>query len=142
LGILQSTKKGAGVLIDPTGSDEDILVPAKLIQQQGLVEGATIRGPVQLGKGGPQLAGVDAICGLTPEAFRERTPFRRLVAIDPNERFRLADSGEASMRIVDLAAPIGKGTRGLIVSPPKAGKTMMLEQIAGRPPPKPASSSC
>jgi transcription termination factor Rho len=57
-------------------------------------------------------------------------PFSRLVAIDPNERFHLAATGEVSMRIIDLVAPIGKGTRGLIVSPPKAGKTMLLEQIA------------
>jgi transcription termination factor Rho len=85
---------------------------------------------VQEGKRGLELAGVDAVCGLAPEAYRERTSFRRLVAIDPLDRFRLADTGDLSMRIIDLVAPIGKGTRGLIVSPPKAGKTMLLEGIA------------
>jgi transcription termination factor Rho len=129
-GILKSTKKGAGILVDPAQPDDTVFVPAGLIRQQGLVEGTTVSGPVQPGKGGPQLASVQSICGLTPEAFQKRTPFRRLVAIDPTERFRLGDSDEASMRIIDLVAPIGKGTRGLIVSPPKAGKTMMLEQIA------------
>jgi transcription termination factor Rho len=129
-GILRGTKKGAGVLVDPVRLDDDVFVPAGLIQQHGLVEGATVSGPVREGKRGPQLTSVQSVCGLTPEEFQKRTPFRRLVAIDPDDRFRLADSGEPSMRIVDLVAPIGKGTRGLIVSPPKAGKTIMLEQIA------------
>ena len=59
-----------------------------------------------------------------------RVRFDRLVAIDPQDRFHLGASGDTSMRAVDLVAPIGKGTRGLIVSPPKAGKTTMLSKIA------------
>ncbi|MHC4171288.1 MAG: hypothetical protein ACYSWQ_30515, partial [Planctomycetota bacterium] len=55
--------------------------------------------------------------------------FTDLVAVDPHERFDLGASGADEMRIVDLIAPIGKGTRQLIVSPPKAGKTILLEQI-------------
>jgi transcription termination factor Rho len=70
------------------------------------------------------------VCGLTPEVFQKRTPFRDLIAIDPRERFNLAASGETSMRLIDLVAPIGKGTRGLIVAPPQAGKTTLLEQFA------------
>ena len=73
---------------------------------------------------------VETICGLTPDRFRERTPFRELTAIDPDQRFNLAVTGDPSTRLVDLVAPIGKGTRGLIVAPPKAGKTMLLERIA------------
>jgi transcription termination factor Rho len=76
------------------------------------------------------LAGVDTICGLDPATFAARTRFERLVAIDPTERFRLGDSNIASMRIMELVSPIGKGTRGLIVSPPKSGKTILLEEIA------------
>jgi transcription termination factor Rho len=76
-----------------------------------------------------QLADVDSVCGLTPEAFRERTPFAKLQALNPDRRFRLGDGGNASMRIVDILAPIGRGTRGLIVSPPKAGKTQLLEDL-------------
>ncbi|PKO21098.1 MAG: hypothetical protein CVU38_16555 [Chloroflexi bacterium HGW-Chloroflexi-1] len=53
-----------------------------------------------------------------------------MIAISPNQRFRLADGGEISMRVVDLIAPIGKGPRGLIVSLPKAGKTTLLARIA------------
>ena len=129
-GILKRARKGSGILLDPAQPWDDIQVPAKLIQEYRLVEGATVAGPVQDGKRGPQLAGVESICGLAPEDFEKRTSFRRLVAIDPLERFRLGDTGDLSMRIIDLVAPIGKGTRGLIVSPPKAGKTMLLEGIA------------
>jgi transcription termination factor Rho len=132
-GILKRTKKGS-VLLDPVrpnqpGSDR-ISVPAQFVQEYDLIEGATVTGPVQKGQKGSLLVGVESICGLTPEAFRERTPYTHLVAIDPCERFRLAAAGDRSMRVVDLVSPIGKGTRGLIVSPPQAGKTMLLEKIA------------
>ena len=86
--------------------------------------------PVQRGKSGLQLQAVESVCGMTPEQYQERTPFRSLIAINPSERFDLAASGDPTVRIVDLVAPIGKGTRGLIVAPPKAGKTVMLEKIA------------
>jgi transcription termination factor Rho len=129
-GILQRAKGGAGVLIDTARPAAEVWVPPKLIQKHRLVEGATVAGPVREGKRGPQLASVAAVCGLSPEAFQERTPFKQLIAVDPDERFDLAAGGEIAMRAVDLVAPIGKGTRGLIVSPPKAGKTTLLEQIA------------
>ncbi len=129
-GILKRTRQGAGTLLDLERPSGDVLVPARLLRQHQLVEGATVTGPVREGKKGAELIAVESICGLAPEAFQKRTPFQRLVAIDPNERFHLAVTGEASTRIIDLVAPIGKGTRGLIVSPPKAGKTVLLEQIA------------
>jgi transcription termination factor Rho len=122
--------RGAGVLVDLDRLGDEVSVPARLVRELGLVEGARVTGPVRRGRGGPELAAVDAVCGVSPEAFAARTPFDRLVAIDPQERFPLAATGEPAMRIVDLVAPIGKGTRGLIVSPPKAGKTMLLEQVA------------
>jgi transcription termination factor Rho len=134
IGVLKLNKNGSGVLRDPARSfrpgNSEVFVPQGLIRKLRLVEGATITGRMGRGKRGPELGGVDSICGLDPEAFRQRTPFTELVAIDPNERFHLEVLGEMSMRVVDLAAPIGKGTRGLIVSPPKAGKTILLEQIA------------
>jgi transcription termination factor Rho len=122
--------RGAGVLVDLDRPGDEVSVPPRLVRELGLVEGARLTGPVQSGRGGPELAGVDSICGVSPQAFAARTPFDRLVALDPRERFPLAVTGEPAMRIVDLVAPIGKGTRGLIVSPPKAGKTMLLEQVA------------
>jgi transcription termination factor Rho len=129
-GILKRKRKAAGILLDPARPGDEIWVPAKLVQDYRLVEGSTVAGPVREGKHGLQLASITSICGLEPEDFAKRTPFRQLVAIDPLERFRLGDTGDLSMRIIDLVAPIGKGQRGLIVSPPKAGKTMLLEGIA------------
>jgi len=128
-GILMRSGKGGAALYDPAGGSARLQVPAKLIREFALVDGALVSGSVRQGKKGPELASVASICGLAPEAFRERTPFSRLVAVDPDQRFPLGISGEPSTRIVELMAPIGKGTRGLIVSPPKAGKTILLEQI-------------
>ncbi|GAB4451948.1 MAG: transcription termination factor Rho [Anaerolineae bacterium] len=105
-----------------------MLVPAQLVRQYRLITGATLTGPLE--SDGRRLASVESVCGVPPEQFQRRTPFRRLTAIDPTDRFNLAAAGETSMRLIDLVAPIGKGTRGLIVAPPKAGKTMLLEQLA------------
>lgn len=133
-GILKLTKKGAGVLrslersFRPSPSDP--VVPKDMVNRFGLTEGALVKGETGSGKRRGQLTKVTTVCGLKPDAWQKRTPFMDLVAIDPCERFDLGASGETAMRIVDLVAPIGKGTRGLVVSPPKAGKTMILEQIA------------
>jgi transcription termination factor Rho len=93
------------------------------------VEGASVTGTVERKKGKNRLVTIDSIGGLSCEAFKKRKHYAELTAIDPDERFDLGASDEVSMRIVDLIAPMGKGTRGLIVSPPKAGKTVLLEQI-------------
>ncbi len=133
-GVLKNTKGGAGVLRDPAKSfrtaPDEIVVPARLARAFQLAEGATVSGPVQENKNHFQLIDVESICGLPPRDFQGRTPYTNLVAVNPSERFDLAACGDPTMRIVDLIAPIGKGTRGLIVSPPKAGKTMLLRQLA------------
>ena len=128
-GIVGSIRRGEAELYDPIAGAAGIRVPARLIEEFALVEGTLVRGPLRSGKRGVELVAVESICGLPPSAFQKRTPFDRLVAIAPYQRFHLGASGEPGPRIVDLVAPIGKGTRGLIVSPPKAGKTMLLEQI-------------
>lgn len=121
-------------LIDPAeysgGEVYGIGVLDTLVKKYGLVEGATVAGPVQRKGKWLNLKGVTSVCDLTPEQFRRRQPYTRLTAITPDERFELSSTGDTSMRVVDLLAPIAKGTRGLIVSPPRAGKTMLLEEIA------------
>jgi transcription termination factor Rho len=137
-GVLQLLRQGnkitGGFLRDPAVSFQatsvDVYVPPKLIQDYDLPEGATLTGETRPGTKNDQLATVETICGLPPEQFAARTRFERLTAIDPNARFRLGDGGNLSMRIFELIAPIGKGTRGLIVAPPKSGKTILLEQLA------------
>ena len=108
----------------------DVQVPATLIRDFGLVEGAKVTGTVRESRAGRELISVEDICGLTPEKFRLRKPFAQLTAVNPQARFPVATNNEMSMRIVDLIAPIGQGTRGLIVAPPKTGKTILLEQLA------------
>jgi transcription termination factor Rho len=107
----------------------DPFVPPPLISRFGLVTGAVVCGAAQMDKQGPKLADVETICGQTPQEFKARTPFAQLEAINPNRRFHLGVAGNVSMRIVDMFAPIGRGTRGLIVAPPKTGKTRLLEEL-------------
>ena len=132
-GILEVLHRGGGYLRDMARSyapgSGDPFVPEQLITRFGLVTGALVCGSAQPGKQAPRLESVESICGLTPDAYRARTPFAKLTATNPERRFRLGAGGNASMRIVDLVAPIGHGTRGLIVSPPKAGKTQLLEDL-------------
>ncbi len=133
-GVLQCASNGNGFLRDPARSFEpgpqDVRVSGKLVREYELVEGALVSGVFTEGKKGNQLATVESVCGLTPEAFRNRLRFDRLVAVDPIERIRLGENGNVSMRAVELLAPMGKGTRGLIVAAPKTGKTRLLEEMA------------
>jgi transcription termination factor Rho len=130
-GLLKRSSKGSMVLYDPAKPNgEPIHVPGALVEQYKLPEGVAIWGEVQAGRANMELSTIDKIGGLKPAAFLKRKPFADLVAIDPVDRFNLSVEGDTSMRVVDLVAPIAKGTRGLIVAPPKAGKTLLLEKIA------------
>ena len=133
-GVLKCLDSGSGFLRDPNMSfqptSSDIWVSTKLIREYKLVDGAFVTGAVEPGPKGPVLTTVESVCDVTPEQFQNRTRFNRLIAINPSERIQLGNGGNKSMRIIELIAPIGKGTRGLIVSPPKSGKTQLLEEIA------------
>jgi len=108
----------------------ELMVHPELTRRYPLVEGAAVTGQIEQRKGKPRLITVESLGGMNPDAFRKRPHYSDLVAVDPYERFDLGAGGNVSMRIVDLIAPIGKGSRQLIVSPPKAGKTVLLEQMA------------
>ncbi|HYV84452.1 MAG TPA: transcription termination factor Rho [Patescibacteria group bacterium] len=80
---------------------------------------------------GPRLSEIRTLNGLAPDAFAQRRPFSTLTSIDPFERIRLeTEPAEVSTRVIDLLTPIGKGQRCLIVAPPRAGKTTLLQKIA------------
>jgi transcription termination factor Rho len=100
--------------------------PEKLISKYRLVSGVRIKCEIDIGK----VTNILAVCGHKPEDFESRSNFSKLVPVNPFEKFDFGSSESASIRILDLITPIGKGTRGLIVSPPRAGKTMLLEAIA------------
>jgi transcription termination factor Rho len=112
----------------------DVSVSAAQIRQYELRKGDLIEGAARPGqRGGPAsaLTRVDSVNGVSPELARLRPHFDDLTPLYPQQRLRLEDGdSSATARIIDLVAPIGKGQRGLIVSPPKAGKTMILQAIA------------
>lgn len=131
-GVLKLTGRERGELVDPTilYPMPGVIVGANLIRQFRLVQGCTIKGQAQRAGDRLELVDVETISDLSPEDFNRRGKFKELVPVDPHERINLSRDGNISMRVVDLVAPIGKGTRALVVSPPKAGKTMLLEAFA------------
>ena len=133
-GVLQLLPNRAGFLRNPGRSfksgPDDIYVPKNIVSQYGLIDGAYVIGLTQPSQRKPELIHVESVCGLSPESYMERQKFRDMTAVIPSERFNFSTSKSVTLRILDCLTPIGKGTRGLIVSPPRAGKTMLLEEIA------------
>ncbi|MGB5035265.1 MAG: transcription termination factor Rho, partial [Blastocatellia bacterium] len=116
----------------------DPFVTARLIEDAGLDEGLLIEGRAdepaaadrRTGRG-PQLVSIRHINGVEASVWKPDVPFAELVSIDPEDPFRLARGpDDLAMRVVELVAPIGHGQRGLIVAPPKSGKTTLIEQLA------------
>ncbi len=132
-GVLKTNKSGPHVLRQPNHSllanGDEVVVPDSMVREYSLVDGVTIHGEVGNNGSRKELAKVHTLCGFVPREFQARTPYSNLVAVSPEEPFELGAAGDPDMRIIDLIAPIGKGTRGLIVSPPRAGKTMLLKKI-------------
>ena len=135
-GLLEILNEGYGFLRPAFyfPSKDDIYISPSQIRRFDLRTGDLVTGQVRPPKDSERYYGllrIEAINGQDPEVARERPNFEGLTPIFPNERFKLETSkDELSGRLLDLVAPIGKGQRGLIVSPPKAGKTVLLKSIA------------
>ena len=115
----------------------DVYVSLQQVRRYGLRKGDVITGQVRQPREGERrekfnaLVRLDTVNGMDPETSRDRVEFSKLVPLYPQERLRLETQPNIlTTRVIDLIAPIGKGQRGLIVSPPKAGKTMVLQSIA------------
>ena len=135
-GVLEIVQDGIGFLrsVDLLPGPDDIYVSQSQIRRFGLRTGDMVAGQVRPPKDTEKYFGllrVEAVNGLDPEAAKKRPVFERLTPIFPNERLHLeTDRRVLSTRLLDMLAPIGRGQRALIVSPPKAGKTTILKQIA------------
>ena len=123
----------AGYLPGPN----DVYVSLQQVRKNGLRKGDVVTGQVRQPREGETkqkfnaLITLETVNGMTPEEARNRVEFGKLTPLYPQERLRLeTEPNVLTTRVIDLIAPIGKGQRGLIVSPPKAGKTMVLQSIA------------
>ena len=137
-GVLEMMPDGYGFLrssdYNYLSSPDDIYLSQSQIKLFGLKTGDTVKGVVRPPKEGEKyfpLIRVSKINGLNPNVVRDRVSFEHLTPLFPQEKFNLAGKGSTlSTRIMDLFCPIGKGQRGMIVSQPKTGKTMLLKDIA------------
>ncbi len=137
-GVLEMMQDGYGFLRSSDyhylASPDDIYVSPSQIKLFSLKTGDTVRGQIRPPKEGEKyfaLLRVESVNGKTTEETRDRVPFEYLTPLFPNERLNLSTkAGHYSTRILDLFSPIGKGQRGMIVSQPKSGKTVLLKEMA------------
>lgn len=136
-GILDTSREGHGIVRQNFGeSDRDAYISTTLIRRLRLLPGDVVSGPARMPKENDRYWGmtkVDTINGLSVDEFAKkgRVNFKSLTPVYPDVQLKLETGKEPlSLRIIDMVAPIGKGQRSLIVSPPKAGKTTLLKDIA------------
>jgi transcription termination factor Rho len=134
-GLIEVSGKGFGFLRDPkrnyVQSPQDIFVTPEVVRKHALRDGLWIKGEIRRGSRGPQLFKLTEINGEDPERYRNLPVFEELTSINPRERIRLETVPDRyTTRVMDLMTPIGKGQRGLIVAPPRTGKTTLLQHIA------------
>ncbi len=136
-GILEILENNTGQLIDPSRNGktkpDDPFVPRELIKRFKLKKGSFIEGKAQHNAKfpNPKVRFIEKVDGALLEERKGRYTFQQMVSIAPDEQIRLeAKDGRVTTRIMDLFCPIGKGTRGLIVAPPRTGKTTLLHDIA------------
>jgi transcription termination factor Rho len=137
-GVLETVPEGFGFLRALEASylpgPDDVFVSAQQIRRFALLTGDAIVGQVRPPKAGERyfsLARVDTVNGLHPDQIRGRKTFDQLTPLYPEGRLSVEQAGpDVTGRVIDLMTPLGRGQRGLIVSPPRTGKTMMLQAIA------------
>jgi len=137
-GVLEVLPEGYGFVRSSahsyTASQDDIYISPNQIKRIGLKTGHILKGEIRPPKQSEKyfaMVRIMSINGEPPETVRRRIVFERLTPLHPNQRIKLERSdGDISMRIVDLLTPLGKGQRSLIVSPPRAGKTVLLQKMA------------
>ena len=137
-GILEITEKGYGFLRqkenDYRATPGDVFVGKDHIRARRLRTGLHIEGqvvPPSKKKGGPKLEHLLTINGKSAEEYTDIVPFNEMTVVDPHPQLKLeTPKGPMEMRVLDLICPVGKGQRGLIVAPPRSGKTILLQQIA------------
>jgi transcription termination factor Rho len=137
-GVLERVSEGYGFLRALEASylpgPDDVFVSAQQIRRFGLMTGDAVVGQARPPKAGERyfsLARIDSVTGLPPDQLRGRKTFDQLTPLYPEGRLRVEMSGpDVTGRVIDLMSPLGRGQRGLIVSPPRTGKTMMLQAIA------------
>ena len=136
-GILEILQNKTGQLIDPSRNGktkpDDPFVPRELIKRFKLKKGSFVEGKAQHNAkfANPKVRFIEKVDGALIEERKTRYSFQQMVSIAPDEQIRLeAKDGRVTTRIIDLFCPVGKGTRGLIVAPPRTGKTTLLHDIA------------
>jgi transcription termination factor Rho len=136
-GLLERMPDGYGFLrsarADYTSSIDDIYVSPNIIRKSSLRPGDFIHGTIRRPREGEKyfaLSKINKLNGMDPALSQERPVFEYLTPIHPDKKFNLENSRSISARLMDLFSPIGKGQRGLIVAPPKAGKTVLMKDVA------------
>ena len=135
-GILESDSRGFGFVraltLDLRRSPEDCYVTPEMVTKFRLRPGVLVEGSAlaRMGKS-PQLTTLDRVNGGPPADWARRKEFHEHEVVSPSEWIRMeGKENDPAMRVIDLFSPIGRGQRGLIVSPPKAGKTILIQQMA------------
>jgi len=134
-GIIEISGKGFGFLRDPkrnfVQTPQDIFVTPEIVRRFALRDGMWVQGETRRGNRGPQLMRLNKINDDEPTKYQDLVPFEELTTINPNKRITLETVPDRyTTRIMDLMTPLGMGQRGLIVAPPRTGKTTLLHHIA------------